>query len=84
MELIAPQEIRLARNATPNRIANKPSKADVELSNSRLKDEDAHYRLVSYEGEIPFDNYLRLDNSNLPPEEAAAIICRTFRLGPDI
>ena len=84
VELIAPQEIRLARNATPNRIANKPSKADVELSNSRLKDEDAQYRLVSYEGEIPFDNYLHLDNSNLPPEEAAAIICRTFRLGPDI
>ena len=80
VELVAPQEIRLARNATANRIANKPSKANVELSNSRLKDEDARYRLVSYEGEIPFDNYLRIDNSNLSPEEAATLIRTTFGL----
>ena len=80
VELVAPQAIRLARNATENRIANKPSKADVEASNERLKQEDAHYRLVSHEGEIPFDNYLRIDNSSLSPEEAARIIRDTFRL----
>ena len=80
VELVAPQEIRLARNATPNRIANKPSKADVEASNERLKQEDAGYRLVSNEGEIPFDNYLRIDNSRLSPQEAAARIRDTFGL----
>jgi hypothetical protein len=80
VELVAPQEIRLARNATQNRIANKPSKADVEASNERLKQEDAHYRLVSYEGEIPFDNYLRIDNSCLAPEEAARQIRDAFGL----
>ena len=79
VELVAPQEIRLVRNATANRIANKPSKADVEASNARLKGEDA-YRLVSYEGEIPFDNYLRIDNSNLSAEDAAKRIRDTFRL----
>lgn len=80
VELVAPQEIRLARNATPNRIANKPSKADVEASNERLKQEDANYRLVSHEGEIPFDNYLRINNSNLTPEETARQIRDAFGL----
>ena len=80
IELVAPQEVRLARNATANRIANKPSKADVALSNDRLRNEDANYRLVSNEGEIPFENYLRIDNSHLSPEEAAGIIRRTFGL----
>ena len=52
----------------------------MALSNARLKDEDANYRLVSDEGEIPFDNYLRIDNSNLTPEKAATLIRETFRL----
>ena len=80
VELLAPQAVRLARNATANRIANNPSKADVEASNERLKDEDSRYRLVSREGEIPFDNYLRIDNSNLSAEDAAKLIRETFGL----
>lgn len=79
VELVAPQEIRLARNATENRIKNKPSKADVKLSNERLKKED-QYRLVSKEGEIPFGNYLRIDNSNLSAADAARLIRQTFDL----
>lgn len=80
VELVAPQEVRLARNATANRIRNKPSKADVEASNERLRQEDAHYRLVSNEGEIPFGNYLRIDNSDLTPEETAQRIQEAFGL----
>ncbi len=80
VELVAPQEIRLARNATENRIANKPSKADIEASNERLRQEDANYRLVSREGEIPFSNYLRIDNSSLSAEETARLIRDTFSL----
>lgn len=79
VELVAPQEIRLQRNATQNRLAHKPSKADVALSNARLRQEDT-YRLVSREGEVPFENYLRIDNSRLPPQEAAQLIRKTFDL----
>ena len=79
VELIAPQEVRLKRNATENRIKNKPSKADVELSNQRLKWED-QYRLVSRPGEIPFKNYLRIENADLPAKDAALLIKRTFGL----
>ena len=80
VELIAPQEIRLQRNATENRLRNKASKRDVEASNLRVMDEDANYRLVSLPGEIPFDNYLRLDNSSISAEEAAKIIQEHFGL----
>ncbi|MBQ9195793.1 MAG: AAA family ATPase [Clostridia bacterium] len=79
VELVAPQEVRLARNATENRIKNKPSKANAEFSRQRLLFEDG-YRLVSREGEIPFENYLRIDNANLSAAQAAALIKETFRL----
>lgn len=80
VELIAPQEIRLQRNATENRLKNKASKRDTALSNQRLIDDDKTYRCVSYEGEIPFDNYLRIDNSEKEPAEVARLIKETFGL----
>ena len=80
VELIASQEIRLKRNETENRLKNKPSKRDLSVSNQRLIDDDRKYRCVSYEGEIPFENYLRIDNSDKSPDEAALLIKETFRL----
>ncbi len=80
VELIASQEIRLKRNETENRLKNKPSKRDLSSSNQRLIDDDRKYRCVSYEGEIPFENYLRIDNSDKSPDEAALLIKETFRL----
>lgn len=80
VELIAPQEIRLQRNASENRLKNKASKRDIEISNQRLIRDDQNHRCVSYEGEIPFDNYLRIDNSNLEPDEAARLIKESFQL----
>ncbi len=80
VELIAPQEIRLKRNESENRLKNKPSKRDLSASNQRLIDDDRKYRCVSYEGEIPFENYLRIDNSDKSPDEAALLIKETFRL----
>ncbi|MBQ8397698.1 MAG: AAA family ATPase [Clostridia bacterium] len=78
VELIAPQAVRLARNATENRLAHKPSKRDIEASNKRLLNDAAKHRLVSEEGEIPFDNYLRIDNTNLDPDSVAGIIKEKF------
>ena len=79
VELIAPQEVRLQRNATENRLQHKPSKRDIEVSNQRLLDDDARYRCVSYPGEIPFPNYLRLENGDISPQEAAQIIKSHFK-----
>lgn len=80
VELIAPQEVRLQRNATENRLNYKPSKRDVALSNKRLIEDDKHYRIVSEEGEIPFPNYLRIDNTDKSPEDVAKLIKETFQL----
>lgn len=80
VELIAPQEVRLQRNATENRLNYKASKRDIELSNQRLINDDKNYRCVSYEGEITFDNYLRIDNSDKEPAEVARLIKEAFNL----
>ena len=80
VELIAPQEIRLQRNATENRLKNKPSKRDIETSNARLINDDANHRCVSYEGEIQFENYLRIDNSYISAEDTARMIKEHFDL----
>ena len=70
VELIASQDIRLERNTTENRLKCKPSKRNVSDSNQRLIDDDKKYRCVSYEDEIPFENYLRIDNQiNLPMKQ---------------
>ena len=79
-ELIAPQEIRLQRNVTENRLKHKASKRDIQSSNQRLINDDQNHRCVSYEGEIPFRNYLRIDNTDLDPAETAKIIQQTFDL----
>jgi hypothetical protein len=80
VELVASQEIRLQRNATENRLRNKASKRDIEVSNKRLMNEDTNYRLVSLDGEIPFENYMKIDNSNLTPDFVAKMIKENFIL----
>ena len=80
VELVAPQEIRLQRNETANRLAHKASKRDIEASRQRLLRDDLNHRLESLPGEIPFDNYLKIDNSDLPPDVVAAMIRDHFAL----
>ena len=80
VELVAPQEIRLQRNTTENRLRNKASKRDIAASNARLLNDDQRYRCESLEGEIPFANYLRIDNSDIAPETVARIIQQHFDL----
>ena len=78
VELIAPQEVRLQRNATENRLKHKASKRDIQTSNARLIGDDMRYRCESLPGEIPFPHYLRLDNSDISAEKAAQIIKKHF------
>ncbi len=80
VELIASQEVRLQRNRTENRLLHKPSKRDVQAAEDILLRDDEKYRCVSLPGELPFTNYLRLDNTALPAEQAAEIIKDHFGL----
>jgi hypothetical protein len=78
VELVAPQNIRLERNATENRLKNKASKRDVDASNARLIRDDENHRMESLPGEITWPNYLRIENSHLSPAETAKIIKEHF------
>lgn len=80
VELVAPQEVRLERNSTENRLKHKVSKRDIENSNQRLINDDTNYRCVSTDGEILFDNYIKIDNSNLSAELVAKMIKERFDL----
>lgn len=80
VELVAPQAVRLQRNHTENRLKNKASKRDLAVSDSRIFDADANYRLESLDGELPFENYMKVDNTELSPETVAEMIRKKFGL----
>ena len=80
VELVSPLKIRIQRNETENRLMHKPSKRDLEASRKRLIAMDQQHRFESLPGEIPFENYLRIDNSKLEPDLVAGMIREYFNL----
>ena len=80
VELIAPQDVRLERNVSENRLLCKPSKRDLDHSESILLRTDEKYRCVSEPGEIPWEKYLRIENEHVPAAEAAVLIRDAFGL----
>ena len=74
VELEATLDERLRRNRTEHRLQEKPTKRNVEWSEKDLLKTAEKHRLNSLPGEIPFENYLRLDNTTLTPAEAADYI----------
>ncbi len=85
VELVADRAVRIERNKTENRLKNKASKRDIEASEGRMIREETKYRLESLEGEIPFKNYIKIDNTNLEPNVVARMIKDRFGFpGPGI
>jgi len=80
VELEADTQVRIERNKTEHRLAHKPSKRDVVWSESNLLNSVDNHRLNSREGEIQEENYLRIDNTNLGPEDVALEIKKRFDL----
>ncbi len=80
VELVASQKIRLERNVTENRLKNKPSKQNLDFSRNDLINADEKYRTVSYVGEVPFPNYIKIDNSDLSADVVAEMIKERFGL----
>ena len=79
VELTASLEERLRRNESELRISSKPSKRDVEASRKRLLTADAAHQLDS-KGDFPFPEYLRIDNTVVPPRAVAEQIADHFAL----
>lgn len=80
VELSADLEIRLERNETPHRMERKPSKRDVVWSKSNLLKDAQNHRLNSEDGEILFKNHMKIDNTNLSPDEVADMVIEGFEL----
>lgn len=78
-ELWADLETRLARNEAASRLEAKSSKRDLVASREHLIEVDARHRLSSA-GDFPFAPHLFLDNTDLSPSEAAAVIADHFGL----
>lgn len=80
VELKADLETRLEHNLTPHRLEQKPSKRDTEWTVKDIYKTMEKYRLNSNEGEIKFENYLRINNTNLSPDEVSNMIIEKFKL----
>jgi hypothetical protein len=80
VELQATLQERLRRNETEFRLAQKPSKRDVEKSRRILLENDAAYRLNSageFDGRA---DWLRIENTHLSPADVAERIIHHFSL----
>ena len=79
VELCADFDVRLIRNKSENRLLHKESKRDLAWSEAEMRSTSEKYRLNSYDGEeLPFENYMKLDNTNIAPDEAAKMIKKHF------
>ena len=96
VELSADIKVRLLRNETPHRLERKPSKRNIEWSRANLLRDAERHKLNSDEGEMWFENHIKIDNTDLSPGEVADIIIdkyglaaneredREYRFGADI
>ena len=80
VELSADLETRLKRNETSYRLERKASKKDLEWSRDNLLKDTENHRLNSDEGEVWFSNHLKIDNTNLQPDEVADKIIEAYGL----
>lgn len=80
LELEADQQERLRRNRCASRLAEKPSKRDVDFSERNLLELDRDYRLGSGGRFDDRADYLRIDNTALSPAEVADAAITRFGL----
>lgn len=80
VELSADIETRLKRNETPHRMERKASKRDVAWSKSNLLNDMKKHKLNTDNDEFWFENHIKIDNTNLTPDEVADMIIQKFAL----
>ena len=80
VELEADFEERLQRNKSPHRLEQKPTKRNIECSEQGLRSTMKKHRLNSINGEIKRDNYIKINNTKLSPQEVSKIIKKKFEL----
>jgi hypothetical protein len=79
-ELEATQAERLKRNACVSRLAEKPSKHDLEASRRRLLEADARHQLNSGGKFDERPDYLHINNTLMTPGEVTERVIEHFGL----
>ena len=79
VELEADLSARLERNSSELRLQAKASKRDVEASQERLLAAEEKWQLNS-NGDFPFEDHIKIDNTNLSPSEVADLVVERFGL----
>lgn len=80
VELEADLVERIERNKSENRLLHKPTKRNIEESEQELRSSLDKYRLNSLPGEMTRDNYIKINNTHLTPEQVATLIKAQFNL----
>lgn len=80
VELSADLDTRLERNVAPHRMERKASKRDIEWSKANLLNDTEKHKLNTDTDEFWFENHIKIDNTNLEPDEVADIIIKRFQL----
>lgn len=80
VELEADTEERIRRNKTEHRLEHKPTKRNLEKSEQELKKSTSENRMNSKEGEMKWENYLKINNTKLDPKTVAEMIKEKFNL----
>ena len=80
VELEAPQAERLKRTAGVSRLAEKPSRRDLDAVRRDLLEDDARYQLNSGGKFDQHPDYLRINNTLLTPGEVAERVIEHFAL----
>ena len=80
VELAASQAERLRRNEGASRLAEKPSKRNLDWSRRHLLELDDTYRMNSVDEFDGRADYLRIDNTGLAPEQVADRVIARFEL----
>lgn len=78
VELQAPQSVRLERNETVFRLAQKPFKRDIAESRRQLLELDAKYQLDSGDRFAGRADYVRIDNTSLSAQDVAEMVISRF------
>ena len=80
VELFTDLETRKQRNETPYRMQRKISKRDLDWSRSNLLKDAERYKLNTDDGEYLFENHIKIDNTNLTPDQVADKVIKAFGL----
>jgi hypothetical protein len=80
VELEADQNERLNRNKSSHRVIHKPSKKDLNASETELLLTDKNFVVNSKPGEFKRKSYLKIDNTKVDAKKTARMIKEKFSL----